>query len=50
MPSTFSKHYETVGPFVGLWVRTAGALTKAGYANRAEVRADIDSGAAPLDP
>lgn len=40
-----SKHYETSGPFAGLWVRTAGALRKAGYKSRRKVRADIEAGA-----
>jgi len=40
-----SKHYETSGPFAGLWVRTAGALRKAGYKSRKKVRADIEAGA-----
>jgi hypothetical protein len=39
-----SKHYETSGPFAGLWVRTAGALRKAGYESRGKVRADIKAG------
>jgi hypothetical protein len=39
-----SKHYETSGPFTGLWVRTAGALRKAGYKSRTKVRADIMAG------
>lgn len=39
-----SKHYETSGPFAGLWVRTAGALRKAGYESRSKVRADIEAG------
>ena len=40
-----SKHYETSGPFAGLWVRTAGALRKAGDKSRTKVRADIMAGA-----
>ena len=40
-----SKHFETSGPFAGLWVRTARALRKAGYKSREEVRADIEAGA-----
>ncbi len=40
-----SKHYETTGPFAGLWVRTARALRKAGYESRKKVRADIEAGA-----
>lgn len=40
-----SKHYETSGPFAGLWVRTARALRKAGYKSRRKVRADIEAGA-----
>ncbi len=40
-----SKHYETSGPFAGLWVRTARALRKAGYKSREKVRADIKAGA-----
>jgi hypothetical protein len=40
-----SKHYEISGPFAGLWVRTAGALRKAGYKSRRKVRADIETGA-----
>ena len=39
------KHYETSGPFAGLWVRTAGALRKAGYQSRTKVRADLMVGA-----
>jgi len=39
------KHLETSGPFAGLWVRTAGALRKAGYKSRRKVRADIVTGA-----
>jgi len=39
-----SKHLETSGPFVGLWVRTAKALRKAGYKSRRKVRADILDG------
>jgi hypothetical protein len=39
------KHLETSGPFAGLWVRTAGALRKAGYKSRRKVRADIVAGA-----
>jgi len=39
------KHLETSGPFSGLWVRTAGALRKAGYKSRRKVRADIEAGA-----
>jgi hypothetical protein len=37
-----SKHYQTSGPFSGLWVRTAGALRKAGYKSRRKVRDDIE--------
>lgn len=40
-----SKHYETSGPFAGLWVRTSRALIKAGYKSREKVRADIEAGA-----
>ena len=32
------KHLEISGPFAGLWVRTAGALRKAGYKSRRKVR------------
>ena len=39
------KHLETSGPFAGLWVRTAGALRKAGYKSPLKVRADILRGA-----
>ncbi len=38
------RKLETEGPFAGLWVRVSGALRKAGYINRDEVRADIESG------
>ena len=38
------RKLETEGPFAGLWVRVSGALRKAGYLNRDEVRADIESG------
>jgi len=38
------KHLETSGPFGGLWVRTAGALRKAGYKSRSKVLADIEAG------
>ena len=40
-----TKHYEIFGHFAGLWVRTAGALRKAGYKSRRKVRADIEVGA-----
>ena len=39
-----SRKLETEGPFAGLWVRVARALRKAGYINREEIRADIESG------
>ena len=42
---TNSRHLEKSGPFAGLWVRVSRALVKAGYVNRDEVRADIESGA-----
>lgn len=38
------RKLETEGPFAGLWVRVSGALRKAGYVSRDEVRADIESG------
>jgi hypothetical protein len=38
------RHLEKSGPFAGLWVRVSRALVKAGYVNREEVRADIESG------
>jgi hypothetical protein len=40
-----SKHCVTSGTFAGLWVRTAGALRKAGYKSRRKVRVDIQAGA-----
>lgn len=39
------KHFETSGPFAGLWVRTARALRNAGYKSRGEVRTDVQRGA-----
>jgi len=39
------KKLESTGPFAGLWVRTAGALRKAGYKSRRKVRADIEASA-----
>ena len=39
------KHLESSGPFAGLWVRTAGALRKAGYKSRRKVRTDIAASA-----
>jgi hypothetical protein len=42
---TNGKKLEQEGPFAGFWVRVSRALRKAGYRNRDQVRADIESGA-----